>query len=85
MPWYDEANPDYTELDQIIDGVLFDAKAFAEVVVQRNQALDAYGDCIADNVRLRGAAQEWADLCNDYDLNERGQAIMGRLRAALAK
>lgn len=34
-------------------------------------------------VDLRVAAQEWAELCNDYDLNERGQAVMARLRAAL--
>ena len=33
---------------------------------------------------LREAAQEWADLCNDHDLNERGQAVMARLRAALS-
>lgn len=36
------------------------------------------------DVELREAAQEWADLCHDYDLNERGQAVMARLRAALA-
>lgn len=33
---------------------------------------------------LRAAAQEWADLCHDFDLNERGQAVMGRLRRALS-
>jgi hypothetical protein len=33
---------------------------------------------------VREAAQEWADLCHDYDLNERGQAVMARLRAALS-
>jgi len=39
---------------------------------------------MTDGSGLREAAQEWADLCNDHDLNERGQAVMARLRAALS-
>ncbi len=34
--------------------------------------------------QLRKAAQAVADLTNDYDLNERGQAVMRDLREALA-
>lgn len=33
---------------------------------------------------VEAAAQDWADLTHDYDLNDRGQAIMSRLRAALS-